>query len=220
MTGILTDLCEELDRLVIQALTLISRFLESQQELNTLIKDGFLNMSKARYCMGSHRVSIVQVDLQESVARKVVTYREVHSNNLLYRQYELASGDAVYTTTLKPAEVREGKIRKRQKQEKTVKEVSDTEKEIVSTVTELVESQPKSLENLKVNVGNDVDPLKWFGVLVSPSLQHCQQNFQQILLVTVDLASVQSELLAVIDRFRSLLKEKSTLKQQVLLTET
>ncbi|XP_013785413.1 coiled-coil domain-containing protein 115-like [Limulus polyphemus] len=213
MTGTLADLCEELDRLVIQALILITRFLQSQQQLNTLIKDGFLNMSKARYCMGSHRVSILQVDLQESVAQKVVAYHEVHSNNLLFRQYELISdtlGETEDTTTLKSGERSVTKVRKRQKQEKSIKETRITENEVASTVPELLESQPKSLENSKVNRKKDIeqDPLKWFGVLVSRSLQHCQQNFQQLLLVTVDMASTQSELSAVISRFRSLSMEK------------
>lgn len=184
----LKDICQELDILSLRILRLMNDFIQCKLNIEKAVKNGNMDLAKARYIMGNRNVSALQLPTEESSevsALVTVTTTKDESSNLNNVTFHLNRSS--------PQE--------KQKSPKTnVKQRSNKDHEESDEESEPLIKESKSLVQ---------DPIKWFGVLVPQNLRQGQVWFQKAIEFAVQSANIQLELDASIIRFESLLKRKS-----------
>ena len=161
------------------------------------MKSSCLDLAKARYIMGTHNVSYLQLPTKESAeirALRTVTASVETGKNLEHTVFKLCTVNPENVLSKKQEE--EGSLRKRTgKDEEKYKERDDL--------------SPKKCE------GNGfvtaTDPIKWFGCLVPQNLRQAQKGFHTALEVVIQSANIQSELETTCKKVEKLLKLKAGL---------
>jgi len=197
MTSDILEVCRELDDLMIRALELMEEHIQCKLKLQEIMKSSCLDLAKARYIMGTHNVSYLQLPTKESAeirALRTVTVSVETGKNLEHTVFKLCTLNPENVLSEKQEE--EGSLRKRTgKDEEKCKERDDL--------------SPKKCE------GNGfvtaTDPIKWFGCLVPQNLRQAQKGFQTALEVVIESANVQSELETTCKKVEKLLKLKAGL---------
>jgi len=197
MTNDVLEVCRELDDLMIRALELMEEHIQCKLKLQEIMKSSCLDLAKARYIMGTHNVSYLQLPTKESAeirALRTVTASVETGKNLEHTVFKLCTVNPENVLSKKQEE--EGSLRKRTgKDEEKYKERDDL--------------SPKKCE------GNGfvtaTDPIKWFGCLVPQNLRQAQKGFHTALEVVIQSANIQSELETTCKKVEKLLKLKAGL---------
>lgn len=189
--------CANLDDLLVKYFNILEKFADAREQLQALMKEGYYRLSKARYSMGNKAVSSMQYDVNKMQALATITLSHDETDDR--HMFELV----------------------RKKPSKARRKTALSEDEYSSTIGSTEVRKRKGgedevavlrLEELTINDDSTApDPLRWFGVLVPPTLRQGQSNFIQAVEVSVELANLQSELEATRLKYRELLGKKSEL---------
>jgi len=197
MTSDIIEVCRELDDLMIRALELMEEHIQCKLKLQEIMKSSCLDLAKARYIMGTHNVSYLQLPTKESAeirALRTVSVSVETGKDLEHTVFKLCTVNPENVSSGKQEE--EGSLRKRTgKDEDKCKERDDL-------------SPKKCEENGSVTAA---DPLKWFGCLVPQNLRQAQKGFHTALEVVIQSANIQSELETTHKKVEKLLKLKAGL---------
>lgn len=197
MTSDILEVCRELDNLMIRALELMEEHIQCKLKLQEIMKSSCLDLAKARYIMGTHNVSYLQLPTKESAeirALRTVTVSVETGKNLEHTVFKLCAVNPENVLSEKREE--EGSLRKRTgKDEEKCKERDDL--------------SPKKCEGNGFVTGSD--PLKWFGCLVPQNLRQAQKGFHTALEIVIQSANIQSELETTCKKVEELLKLKAGL---------
>lgn len=193
----LKDICQELDTLSLRILRLMEDLIQCKLNIEKAMKNGSLDLAKARYIMGNTNVSAIKLPTEESseiCALATVTRTNDESSNLNNITFHL--------NRISPQEKQKSlNSNVKQRTNKDYEDVKESDEESEPLLKEEPSlPEPKSLFQ---------DPIKWFGVLVPQNLRQGQSWFQKALEFVVQSANIQSELNASIIRFGNLLKTKS-----------
>lgn len=197
MTSDILEVCSELDDLMIRTLELMEKCIQCKLKLQEIMKSSCLDLAKARYIMGTHNVSYLQLPTEESAeirALRTVSVSVETGKNLEHTVFKLCAVNPENVSSEKQEE--EGSLRKRAgKDEEKCKERDDL--------------SPKKCE------GNGfvtaADPIKWFGCLVPQNLRQAQKGFHTALEAVIECANIQSELETTRKKVEKLLKLKAGL---------
>ncbi|XP_062599745.1 coiled-coil domain-containing protein 115-like [Saccostrea cucullata] len=176
---------EEMDAKLILFFDTLASLYQEQEKLNDQIKDGFWNMSRARYSMGVKFVGMDQIheeDMQASTKVKVTGEEE--------EEEMFAAFTSLGITEDETNEVENVGLRKRN--------VGNSEEN----------SSPPDKKTTTKKKGQH-DPLKWFGVLVPPSLRQCQKQFKSSLETTIAIANLKQKLLLLKSEYSDLKRRKA-----------
>ncbi|XP_075227512.1 vacuolar ATPase assembly protein VMA22 [Lycorma delicatula] len=190
----LKDICHELDTLSIRILQLMNDLIQCKLNIEKAVKNGSLDLAKARYIMGNRNVSSLQLpteDGSEVQALTTVISSKDEISNLNNLSYQLKR--------ISPQEKqRSPKTSIKQRSTKEYEEFIELDEE---------ESQPLLLQSSESKSAVQ-DPIKWFGVLVPQNLRQGQAWFQKAIELAVQSANIQAELDASRIQFQNLLKRK------------
>ncbi|XP_078001360.1 vacuolar ATPase assembly protein VMA22-like [Glandiceps talaboti] len=200
------DVCRRLDEIVLHYFDTLKKLMEERERLQILLSEGYYKLSKARYSMGNKAVSSLQYDTHNMKAMATITVSKPSQGSGCIFEIE------------------------RKKASKVKKSQSSKRTESVYPVIDLHESTEVrrrkgdgtgggmpviQMQDLDLNDANDEntapDPLRWFGVLVPPTLRQGQSSFIQAVEVACSLTNLQSELERNRIEYQSLLKEKKEL---------
>lgn len=190
MADELEQTCKKLDDLLQQYFTEWSNYSRLRNNLTSLIKDGFMNISKSRYSMGVGCVSELQIPDDEFLPLiEVRPFGEDENTRLEFHKYSSRplenksevmkkgngnNSERVLSTT-------ESSVRKRRVgpgQEKA--NISD---DVMLSKLKFADNSHEEFMVDSKTVISEIsqerkDPLKWFGLLVPTSLRQGQACFQ------------------------------------------
>lgn len=196
----LSEICKDLDKTVIEYFKILDDILKTRHELETLMKDGYFFMSKARYSMGVKSISPLQYDedsMQASVHVDVHTEKSKktrdHITMSLSQEHSLPNGAS------NTSDNSENNLRKRRGK---AEDKGDGVESITEGVQDIEIKKNETKSKLKK------DPIKWFGILVPTALKESQKKFKQSMELITTLTTLQNELLVARDRYKEISKQK------------
>lgn len=204
------DIGRELDQLALEFFELLERLQEKRQCLNTAIRDGHLNLSKARYSMGNKSVGALQYSHKMDCA---LYHVECDSSKAF-------PGNAAVAFTLQ-----KGAPGKALDSPETLANVSDQEESSLRRRTSKSNSrlggrkEITGIEDLCIAKDDKSsldrsskyciqDPLKWFGILVPGCLKTGQRNFQNAIELSCEVTNLEFKLSEIIEKFKVLKARK------------
>lgn len=222
MALVYKSICAELDELTVKILYLTEKHVQCKLEVEKLMNNGFLNIAKTRYIMGTKCVSTLQLPTANSspISPVTVVHRTENKGHWEFRtrrkkpsgseetiNREKCKYDTVNADVIKDLfEDHSKNIRKRKEfylvEDGNYRELNDELQDNMST------DSSDSNESLVTYT----DPIRMFGVLVPFSLRVAQKNFQDVLEVLMTCATVQSETDKVLKRYDHLKKIKTLIE--------
>lgn len=184
----LQEINEELDIKLVSFFETLSLLYQEQEKLSDQIKDGFWNMSRARYNMGVKFVGIDQIHEDDMCALTKVKVREDET--------EIFEGYCSLDAPRETPQVEAIGLRKRN--------VGQSQ-EVSTPVSDDTTSKTKKQQ----------DPIRWFGVLVPPSLRQCQNQFKSSVETTIAIANLKQKLLVLKSEYLDLQKRKAEVASKV-----
>ncbi|KAM3910805.1 coiled-coil domain-containing protein 115 isoform 2-T2 [Leptodactylus fuscus] len=184
------DVNQRLDDLLLRLMDDLEALKEKRQCLNTLIEKGWFCLSQSRYSMGNKSVSSMQ-------------YKPEMTPSVLVQDSTTEDGATTFTVEHVQPE----------KEEKLpeVENIGAADQVLRHRGHKDTTEAPKSTtieESEKSKSPSTKDPLRWFGVLVPQSLRQAQSNFRQGILLTAEVASLQSSIEETRRQYRALLVQK------------
>ncbi|XP_072027051.1 coiled-coil domain-containing protein 115-like [Amphiura filiformis] len=222
----LENICKELDDLAVHYFQILDDLSERKRKVELLLKEGFLNLSKARYSMGNKAVSALQYDSNVMKALVDVNISEEEDDTSTFElirhkprpRQASQSGTDSSEHKQQDDDIQAGsQVRRRKVKTEESKDsgnIQSTEDSII-----LEEKEEIKMKDLKGDGEKDeevslVDPLHWFGILVPSALRQGQTNFVQAVEHSVRIASLQNQLMSVQEKYKSLYKTKKQLKMK------
>ncbi|XP_033763141.1 coiled-coil domain-containing protein 115-like [Pecten maximus] len=173
---------EKLDGLVLEFFSTLEDLYKAQSCLNEEMKNGFLQMSRARYNMGAKAISQSQYDEHKMAASvKVVIDDDNKGGNAFVINNVTRSVKSEIPE--KDTAVETVGLRKRNVQ----KSEQDTEEKEPANQKDKNPGET----NISVDKKRLPDPLNWFGVLVPQSLRQSQASFKQAVEQAVNIANLK-----------------------------
>ena len=211
------DVCDELDQLTLEFFDNLELLREKRECLNASLRDGHLNLSKARYSMGNKSVGALQYSDKMDCALYHVenlSSNEPENTCATFKLQKTFPGKVKEASKTGANETVEGKnILRRRKPQKSdsLRDESDE----ITGVEELSLSKEEKLPMDGSSNGYVQDPLKWFGILVPGCLRTGQKDFQSAIELSCELANLETKLREIIDKFKAL----KTRKRELILEE-
>ncbi|XP_078520799.1 vacuolar ATPase assembly protein VMA22 [Lissotriton helveticus] len=212
----LTEVCEELDRLLLHMMSELEMLQSKRVALNELIEQGWFSLSQSRYAMGNKGVSSLQYGSQMEPLVRVSTSAS-EDGSCQFQLERITSikpeaSDASEPPLVEDIGPRDQVLRKRKG---PVKTEEPTSPEKLSS-DEAEPSRPEKAQGIKVGAERVAvqDPLKWFGILVPQSLRQAQSSFKQGLDLAGEVAGLQSSIESTRIQYRTLLAKKQQLLTQ------
>lgn len=212
------DLCSGLDRLTLEFFDTMELLQEKREHLNTAIRDGHLNLSKARYSMGNKSVGALQYSHKMDSAlyhvdEYVCSNGHSESTFLAFKLQKSLAGKAVETSNA--SDQAKNVLRRRKPQ----KSGGLTEKSYEITGIEelsLSEEEKLPLDGLRKSCAQD--PIKWFGILVPGCLRTGQNNFQSAIELSCEVVNLEAKLCDIMAKFKALKYHKAKLTLEACKT--
>ena len=212
------DICEELDRLTVEFFDTFECLQEKREYLNASIRDGHLNLSKARYSMGNKSVGALQYSHKMDCALYHISSfggisKEQSENAVVTFELEKTlprRGKGASEANLKEKEEEKNVVRRRKPQKSG--SLSD---EATSRIEELYLPKEENLpvEDASIN-GCVQDPLKWFGILVPGCLKTGQKNFQSAIELSCVIVNLEVKVKEIIEQLNALKIRKRELSEE------
>lgn len=208
--------CQELDRLVLELMSELETLQDKRQTFNDLVEQGWLSLSQSRFAMGNKSVSSLQYGHQMTASVHVCTcICETGSCSFQVRHREAGESPTPARSLLKQPEVQDlGPKEQAVRRRKGLSRKDDPSLSGDTPAEKLKSMNSEELEGTWQGEGPAPaqDPLKWFGILVPQSLRQAQNSFKQGLRLAGEIATLQSNIEAIREQYRTLLKNK---KQQL-----
>jgi len=185
----LRSMCEAIDAEIVAYFAVLDAVHRKQAELNALMKEGFFLMAKARYSMGQNSVTSLQYSERMMTASMRVQQETGEDDKVCLRVGKFEESED---------KVEEGKT------EETLRKRHVGSNEDSSGVEEVS-------KNPTTPTKTNVDPLRWFGVLVPTALRESQAKFRRVSEVSGELATLKIEVDNLRQKCKSRLTEKETL---------
>lgn len=181
---------------------------EKRQRLNSLIEEGWFSIAKARYSMGNKQVSALQYASEMQPLVHVETSLLEGGTAEFKCERSENKAEEQKTKTIEDIGAKETGLRRRVHTKQ--KEVKEGEQDTDEVKTKTDSPTPEHR-----------DPLKWFGILVPQNLKQAQSAFKEVITLSVEIASLQSTILATRKEMKVQMKEKQerTEKAQVEVKE-
>lgn len=210
------DICSQLDQLTIEFFDILEQLHEKREYLNAAIRDGHLNLSKARYSMGNKSVGALQYShkMDHALYHIESVYSEEQSVDTCVA-FELKKSSP--GKVMKPSKAdtdekdEERNVLRRRKPQR-----SDSLTDEITGIEELSLSKEEKLPFESSSNGCVQDPLKWFGILVPGCLRTGQKNFQSAIELSCEMVNLEIKLKEIIEKFKAL----GTRKRELILEES
>lgn len=210
------DICSQLDQLTIEFFDILEQLHEKREYLNGAIRDGHLNLSKARYSMGNKSVGALQYShkMDHALYHIESVYSEEQSVDTCVA-FELKKSSP--GKVMKPSKAdtdekdEERNVLRRRKPQR-----SDSLNDEITGIEELSLSKEEKLPFESSSNGCVQDPLKWFGILVPGCLRTGQKNFQSAIELSCEMVNLEIKLKEIIEKFKAL----KTRKRELILEES
>ena len=210
------DICSQLDQLTIEFFDILEQLHEKREYLNAAIRDGHLNLSKARYSMGNKSVGALQYShkMDHALYHIESVYSEEQSVDTCVA-FELKKSSP--GKVMKPSKAdtdekdEERNVLRRRKPQR-----SDSLNDEITGIEELSLSKEEKLPFESSSNGCVQDPLKWFGILVPGCLRTGQKNFQSAIELSCEMVNLEIKLKEIIEKFKAL----KTRKRELILEES
>ncbi|XP_071110226.1 coiled-coil domain-containing protein 115-like [Haliotis cracherodii] len=194
----LEEVSEKLDKNLLDFFDVLGQVYQEQAKLEQYMRDGFLNLSRARYSMGVKSVSATQLPDEMDPLLTILVNGEKKDTKFEFLKTSVkTSKDSVKDETL----------RKRNVQNK----LSDGDTPEVETIGSASDSSAAVKDESSEKKSGHVDPLKWFGVLVPQALRRSQSSFQEASGLAVTVANLKLKLGNLREDYKKLLAEKQKL---------
>lgn len=201
------SLCENIDQVLIQFFDTLADLYNEQSNLEEKMASGFLNMSRARYNMGIKSVGIDQCNTANMTASYRVNIDDQSEFSLTSVRDDSGLESNLHGLDINSDHnVSETILRKRN----VTKDNQDVESGESEKIEDISEIEMKNLSKCEKS-----DPLKWFGVLVSPALRQSQAEFKTSVDIVIKVCNLKMKLAALQKEFVSLLKQKSILRKNI-----
>ncbi|XP_072552877.1 coiled-coil domain-containing protein 115 [Salminus brasiliensis] len=191
-----------LDQQLLRFMDRLEILQEKRQKLNSLIEEGWFNISKARYSMGNKQVSALQYASEmEPLICVHSSLSEKGEVEFKCERTELKTEEQGPSGTVENIGPTEGGLRRRTnvKQKETSKE---------DTPEGQQEKEPQDSMKSEKSLCQHQDPLKWFGILVPQNLKQAQAAFKEVITLSAEMATLQSAILATRKEMQTQMKEK------------
>ncbi|XP_053096633.1 coiled-coil domain-containing protein 115 [Pangasianodon hypophthalmus] len=199
-----------LDQQLLDFMDQLEMLEEKRQKLNTLIEEGWFNISKARYSMGNKQVSALQyasemeplVHVYASQSEKGEA--EFKCERINGKAEELKESDTV--ETIGPAE---GGLRRRVNvKKKENKDEKDNSKD-------QSEKEPQFNSKGEKSPCQHQDPLNWFGILVPQNLKQAQAAFKEVITLAAEISTLQSAIVKTRLEMQTQMKDKQKIVSEL-----
>jgi vacuolar-type H+-ATPase subunit D/Vma8 len=189
---------EELDELTLEFFEKFEVLQRKREKLCKVMKNGYLNLSQARYSMGNKAVGTLQY------SSRMQALISVHENDFM--KFELQK-NILNKSVDKEEEAEENSLTSGLRKRKGIvpsKENgdisnSDVNDKLTGGVQEI---ELNDMVKKKKNLAQD--PLKWFGVLVPMCLRTGQNDFKSAIDVCCELVNLENEIKALMKNYREL----------------
>ena len=212
---------QRLDEITLEFFENLERLQEKRASLCAALKDGHLNLSKARYSMGNKSVGALQYDhkMYSALYHVAVENMEpVEELDISYATFHLMKNlPGEVLTKLDSTNHQKGEeetfLRKRKSQkldgsQDVNEELPAMEELYVSNKT----SSPSNKQSYRRAEENKIqDPIKWFGILVPVCLKTAQKNFQSAIELSCELVNLENKQKRIIQDFGNLMRQKKAL---------
>ncbi|XP_051736191.1 coiled-coil domain-containing protein 115 isoform X2 [Ctenopharyngodon idella] len=180
---------------------------EKRHKLNSLIEEGWFSIAKARYSMGNKQVSALQYASEmEPLVHVEASLLEGGTAEFKCERRENKTEEPK-NNTIEDIGAKETGLRRRiNTKQKGVKE-------------EEQETDPQVKTNAESSTPEHRDPLKWFGILVPQNLKQAQSAFKEVITLSAEIASLQSDILATRKEMQMKEKQEKTEKTQPEIKE-
>jgi len=203
----------ELADLMIDLLQLSQDLIHAKVKLESMTKNGWIEMAKARYVMGSNTVSATQLpqpDEESCVEAKTKLQSQLCQREGSKIKYTTFCVDKKSETDItEPQSSQEDGIRKRKGNDKQDISIENDVKEDKKCEDKCSEKKEKKEENIDVKKKNAGDPIRWFSVMPPSSLKMSQKWFTSGIEIVIEIANLQSEISSVTSRINKLKRLKS-----------
>ncbi|XP_067658913.1 coiled-coil domain-containing protein 115-like [Haliotis asinina] len=194
----LEDVSEKLDKNLLEFFDVLGQVYQEQAKLEQYMKDGYLNLSRARYTMGVKSVSATQLPDEMDPLLTVVVNGEKEDSEFQFQKTSIKSSkDTVKDDTVRKRNVKE--------------QHSDGDSPVVETIGTAGDSSDDAKDKSSSEKPRRVDPLKWFGVLVPQTLRRSQSSFQEASSLAVTIANLKLKLGNLQKEYQELYAEKQNL---------
>lgn len=203
-------------KVTIEFFDILEQLHEKREYLNAAIRDGHLNLSKARYSMGNKSVGALQYShkMDHALYHIESVYSEEQSVDTCVA-FELKKSSP--GKVMKPSKAdtdekdEERNVLRRRKPQR-----SDSLTDEITGIEELSLSKEEKLPFESSSNGCVQDPLKWFGILVPGCLRTGQKNFQSAIELSCEMVNLEIKLKEIIEKFKAL----GTRKRELILEES
>ena len=179
--------------------------------MNAAIRDGHLNLSKARYSMGNKSVGALQYSHKMDHAlyhiEGVCSEEQSEDTCVAFELKKSSPGKVMENLKADIDEKDEDRnfLRRRKPQK------SHSLNDEITGIEELSLSKEEKLPLESSSNGCVQDPLKWFGILVPACLRTGQKNFQSAIELSCELVNLEIKLKEIIEKFKALKARKREL---------
>lgn len=193
----------KLDDILVEFFETLGELYKEQANLENIMKNGFLIMSRARYNMGAKSVGVLQYDKRNIKASKMVSMTTDDVSDR--KTFEFVNPSDCTLDSSDESDELKGSSGLRQRKHAGSERVETLGPE----GDQLISNDTNSSKNCKI----DNDPIKWFGVLVPQSLRQSQGYFKQATEIVLNVSNLKMKVLDLKDKYKSLQKEKRMLSQ-------
>ncbi|XP_078376790.1 vacuolar ATPase assembly protein VMA22-like [Oculina patagonica] len=205
------DICIQLDQLTVEFFDNLERLQEKREYLNAAVRDGHLNLSKARYSMGNKSVGALQYSHRMDCAlfhiEGAYSKDQSEDNCMTLEMKKTLPGKVIEASK---ADF-EGKDDERNVLRRRKPQKSNSVNDEITGIEELSLSKEDKLPVDSSSNGCVQDPLKWFGILVPGCLRTGQKNFQSAIELSCEMVNLEFKLKEMIERFKALKARKREL---------
>lgn len=189
----------DLDQEVIRCLDSVQELLVLQHSLSLHLREGWMDMARARYSMGPSRVSQPLFSLKPYSASARVSLVPPDDNAGLPLHMSLLRLDSGKNTSATPSEShtpREGQASQHD-HSRSAAVPSDWSRDEDAAYRRIMAGVTDSDSDSEAAGGNEATeqtrPLRWFGAFVSPQLQAAQSSFELALEILVKISNAQGQ---------------------------
>ncbi|KAG7323073.1 hypothetical protein KOW79_012775 [Hemibagrus wyckioides] len=183
---------------------------EKRQKLNTLIEDGWFNISKARYSMGNKQVSALQY--ASEMEPLVHVYASGSENGEAEFKCERKGDQAEEpegSETVETIGPTDGGLRRRV----NIKKYENIKEKVASK--DECEKEPQLNTKNEKSPCQYQDPLKWFGILVPQNLKQAQAAFKEVITLAAEISTLQSAIVKTRLEMQTQMKDKQKMASEL-----
>ena len=213
---------QELDDITMEFFYTLDSLYETYTLLESAMGEGYMAMSRARYCMGGTRnVGSLQFQnngmaMEPLLRVNIVNSQRVNCEKIgdtetadICLEYCLIQNNCISFNNLNPGCSMNTSTLRNRKREGANLQMTEANMNDVNEMNPAKRTMDSVLNVCEENAPKLKNPLTLFGVLVSPHLRHCQSSFKYAIALSVKIASLKHMLQRLQKNYDNLLKKKA-----------